>query len=174
MRCTFRNSSGTMLAVAFARNDHNGWCMHRASLCIWNMMKQNINVSKPDISVEVPCCLMCVEFHPDMPNIVAGGLFNGEIRVWDVSNSEEPLLMSSVIDDYFHREPIAKLAWVRNATEGRTKSYQVCPMSVLFIVSWLSTASVGSVGTSYMWSRRKERRSYLTILRLKIKMLRLL
>ena len=92
-------------------------------LCFWNIMKRNIGESgkavrsvahkhlppltfpshpfpdRQDLAIEVPCSLMCVAFHPELPTLIAGGLFNGEIRVWDIANAgsdaEEPMIMSS-------------------------------------------------------------------------------
>ncbi len=55
-------------------------------------------------------CLMCVSCHPEMPSVVAGGSFNGEVLVWD-TNRDEPLVASSRIDDYFHREAITQVSW---------------------------------------------------------------
>ena len=50
---------------------------------------------------------MCIEFHPERPTVIAGGLFNGEVRIWDTANAEEPQICCSPIDDFCHREPIA-------------------------------------------------------------------
>jgi WD40 repeat protein len=55
--------------------------------------------------------LMCVAFHPQNPSIVAAGSFNGEVFVWDTEPADYRFL-SSGIGDYFHREPVTKVAWV--------------------------------------------------------------
>lgn len=113
------NSNGTVIAAAYGSPNHEGWCQDRAGLCFWNIMRRNVGESgKADVVVEVPCSLMCISFHPEEPTIIVGGLFNGEIRVWDIANIEsdeaEPMIMSSTVDDYFHREPIAQVAWMRD------------------------------------------------------------
>lgn len=54
---------------------------------------------------------MCVACHPKNPAIVAAGSFNGEVLVWD-TEPEEYKFLSSGIGDYFHREPVTKVAWV--------------------------------------------------------------
>lgn len=54
---------------------------------------------------------MCVSFHPLNPSIVAAGSFNGEVFVWDTEPVEYKFF-SSGIGDYFHRDPVTKVAWV--------------------------------------------------------------
>lgn len=51
-------------------------------------------------------------FHPADPLILAGGTMNGEIIIWNV-DLEDPKLHISAIDEYYHREAITKLIWVR-------------------------------------------------------------
>ena len=53
-----------------------------------------------------------VAFHPTDPLILAGGTMNGEIIIWNV-DLEDPKLHISAIDEYYHREAITKLIWVR-------------------------------------------------------------
>lgn len=115
------NCTGSVLAVSYGRANHDGWCEHRGPmLAVWNVMKRRNLYTRADIEVEMASCLLCIEFHPELPTILAGGLFNGEIRVWDTdSPNDEPLLMSSTVDDYFHREPIAKVTWTRKLLNER-------------------------------------------------------
>ncbi|GLD92243.1 hypothetical protein PINS_up000776 [Pythium insidiosum] len=54
---------------------------------------------------------MCVAFHPKNPSLVAAGSFNGEVLVWDLEHDEYRFYASG-IGDYFHREPVTKVAWV--------------------------------------------------------------
>ena len=147
--------NGSVLAASYGRSDHVGWCNHSSStLAFWNIMRRQIDARRPDFTLDTECCCMCIAYHPERPTIIAGGMFNGEIRVWDTSLLEtaqagagaasaaeddntaasasstasgasgassslaadagNPLLMRSRIDDYFHREPIARLEWVRD------------------------------------------------------------
>ncbi|GMF13242.1 unnamed protein product [Phytophthora lilii] len=101
------NATGSVIAVAYGRFDHSGWCNYRSALCLWNSG------------------LMCVAFHPQNPSIVAAGSFNGEVFVWDT----EPVdyrFYSSGIGDYFHREPVTKVAWVYDI---QTADYNIASVS---------------------------------------------
>lgn len=35
---------------------------------------------------------MALKFHPTKPSILAGGSFNGEIFLWDISKEDETLI----------------------------------------------------------------------------------
>jgi len=63
--------------------------------------------------IEVSNCVTEVSFHPSEPTILAGGTMNGEIYLWDISKEEDPVMHTSAVDEYFHREAIRKLVWVR-------------------------------------------------------------
>ena len=51
-----------------------------------------------------------MEFHPERPSLLLTGLYNGEVRLWEISNTEEPQLACSPIDDYCHKEPVTRSA----------------------------------------------------------------
>lgn len=69
-------------------------------------------MKKPNTTIEVSNCLTCIEFHPNDPLILAGGTLNGEIYIWNIDN-EDPYICHSAIDEYYHREAITKLIWVK-------------------------------------------------------------
>ncbi|KAG6615377.1 WD-40 domain-containing protein [Phytophthora cinnamomi] len=119
------NATGSVIAVAYGRFDHSGWCNYRSALCLWNVFQSDLNPQKPSLVLETSSGLMCVAFHPQNPSIVAAGSFNGEIFVWDT----EPVdyrFYSSGIGDYFHREPVTKVAWVYDI---QTNDYNIASVS---------------------------------------------
>lgn len=52
-------------------------------------MRRQISSTKPDFVLEQDSCCMCVAYHPERPTWLAGGMFNGEVRVWDTSLIED-------------------------------------------------------------------------------------
>jgi WD40 repeat protein len=63
--------------------------------------------------IEVSNCVTEVAFHPSDPTMLAGGTMNGEIYLWNIANEEEPQIAVSSVDEFFHREAIKKLIWVK-------------------------------------------------------------
>lgn len=106
------NCNGSNLAVAYGKTNHNAWCEHISTVSIWGVFRREFDPKKPVTSIEVPCCLTCIEFHPTDPLILAGGTMNGEIYLWNI-DQEEPVICNSAIDEYYHRESITKLIWLR-------------------------------------------------------------
>lgn len=45
---------------------------------------RQLKKNSADVQIELPCCLMACAFHPDQPSVIAGGLYSGEVKVWDV------------------------------------------------------------------------------------------
>lgn len=70
---------------------------------------------------------MCVAYHPKNPSLVAAGSFNGEVFVWD-TEPEEYKFYSSGIGDYFHREPVTKVAWVYDVQAAEYNVSLVLPV----------------------------------------------
>ncbi|DBA05363.1 TPA: hypothetical protein N0F65_007525 [Lagenidium giganteum] len=119
------NATGSNIAVSYGRFDHSGWCNYRSALCIWNVFQSDFNPQKPSMVLETSSGLMCVSYHPKNPALVAAGSFNGEVFVWDME-PEEYRFYSSSIGDYFHREPVTKVAWVYDV---QSAEYNVASVS---------------------------------------------
>lgn len=121
------NSNGSTLAAAFGRMDHQDWCTHKGSLCTWNVDRGKVNTRKADSSIDISSCLMCASFHPTHPALLAGGTFNGEVMVWDLSKDDENLLATTGIGDDTHREPITQLVWLQDP--DKPKNYNIVSAS---------------------------------------------
>ena len=108
------NSTGSVLAVAYGRLDESGWCnITRAGCCLYHVFQRDFDAAKPQTFLETSSYLMSVCCHPEIPNLIVGGTFNGEVVVWDTSlEGEDRLIGTSAIDDYYHREPVVDVSWV--------------------------------------------------------------
>mmetsp|Transcript_3035 Transcript_3035/g.3379 ORF Transcript_3035/g.3379 Transcript_3035/m.3379 type:complete len:551 (-) Transcript_3035:210-1862(-) len=127
------NATGYVIAVSYGRYDISGWCNTQGALCTWNLGRKDINPNKPDVHVEVDNCLQCCAFHPTHPALVAGGTFNGELYVWDLSRDDLQRSKSRVTD-YTHREPITQIVWQFNLSEAskhsdKESAYQIITCS---------------------------------------------
>lgn len=122
------NSTGSVIAVSYGRFDHEHWCSHKSALCTWNIDRRAIDPNKPDITIDLSSCLMCIAFHPNLPSVVAGGSFNGEIQVWDTGREDETVIATSGMGSDSHREPVSKVLWTLDSSSKGTK-YQILSIS---------------------------------------------
>lgn len=114
--------NGAVLAVAYGKTDHVSWCEHNSILNVWSIFRRDFDAEKPNATVEISNnCLSTLQFHPENPMIIAGGSINGEIYIWSLhegDGKESQLVAKSEADEYFHREPIRKIAWHLQEQEG--------------------------------------------------------
>ena len=107
------NATGSTLCVSYGKNDIVGWCDFPGAVCTWNVFGKNFDQNNPDYVLDHNSCLMCVKCHPCHPAIVAGGSFNGELLIWDLSISESSQLIAiTPITEYGHKEPILNIEWL--------------------------------------------------------------
>jgi len=89
--------------------------------------------------IELSCCVTALAFHPEQPGLLAGGLYSGEVVVWDVNKvaegSSDATVARSAMDDAFHRDAVVAVRWVRDPATR----------------DWL-LASAGGEGKVHVWS----------------------
>ena len=114
--------TGQAMAACFGRHNITGWCEYPGILGVWRNLDRwpatGLGESMPDVSVETDVCLMCCEFHPQHPALLAGGTYSGEVYVWDLSREGDAQRFKSVITELSHREPIVQVAWHFSTTEA--------------------------------------------------------
>lgn len=54
---------------------------------------------------------MAIAFHPKIYGMLAGGTYNGDVVLWDISNDTQPILTRSITSHLSHVEPISSLIW---------------------------------------------------------------
>uniref|UniRef100_A0A8C9GN42 Cytoplasmic dynein 2 intermediate chain 2 n=2 Tax=Piliocolobus tephrosceles TaxID=591936 RepID=A0A8C9GN42_9PRIM len=106
------NSTGSVVACAYGRLDHGDWSTLKSFVCAWNLDRRGLSPRQPSAVVEVPSAVLCLAFHPTQPSHVAGGLYSGEVLVWDLSRPEDPLLWRTGLTDDTHTDPVSQVAWL--------------------------------------------------------------
>lgn len=143
------NNTGAMLACSFGRLDTLGWCDTSAPVCLWNVFRPQLNPGEPDLTIEIQGFVMCLAFHPTQPALLAGGTYNGELVLWNTAGAElDPLVASSSIDDYFHREAIQAVQWIPADLSGGPDAFLL--------------ATVSGDGKVLIWDARENDLSYPT------------
>jgi WD40 repeat protein len=140
------NSTGALLACSYGQ-DTTGWCEVTAPVCVWNLFRPQMVQSKPDTTISIQGFVMSLAFHPTKPSLLAGGTYNGELMIWDTASDDlDPLLASSSIDDYFHREAIQTVEWIQADLSGKHDAYLL--------------ATVSGDGKVLIWDARENDLSY--------------
>ncbi|XP_025865228.1 cytoplasmic dynein 2 intermediate chain 2 isoform X1 [Vulpes vulpes] len=106
------NTTGSVVACAYGRLDDGDWSTLKSFVCAWNLDRRGLNPQQPSAVVEVPSAVMCLAFHPTQPSHVAGGLYSGEVLVWDMSHPEDPLLWRTGLTDDTHTDPVYQVVWL--------------------------------------------------------------
>ncbi|XP_065387015.1 cytoplasmic dynein 2 intermediate chain 2 isoform X2 [Macaca fascicularis] len=127
------NSTGSVVACAYGRLDHGDWSTLKSFVCAWNLDRRGLSPRQPSAVVEVPSAVLCLAFHPTQPSHVAGGLYSGEVLVWDLSRPEDPLLWRTGLTDDTHTDPVSQ----RGKVGVECTTWARCPLSP----SWPCTPS---------------------------------
>lgn len=103
------SSTGSTLAVAFKEAEHSGLCTHKGLLCVWNYGQSDFDSTEPNFKTQTSSCLLALSFNPDMPSMVAGGTYYGDLLVWsDIQNTN---FATSKQSDFSHHEPLTGIVW---------------------------------------------------------------
>ncbi|NXS61591.1 WDR34 protein, partial [Brachypteracias leptosomus] len=111
------NATGSVLACSYGRLDSGDWSTEKSYVCTWNLDRRGLNPQRPDVVVDVPSSVMCLAFHPSQPSLVAGGLFSGELVVWDTSRRDDPVIWRTGMTDDTHTDPVYQVHWLPEAKD---------------------------------------------------------
>jgi WD40 repeat protein len=131
MTCTSLdwNYSGTIIASSYGSYNHENWCKHQGYINLWSLSQRNFDPNKPTYTLEVPSCIMAIKWHPKLPSYLLGGLFNGDIVIWNINNQmEDTLILKSIQSEYTHQEPVASLSWIPSSStdvSSRDNQYNI-------------------------------------------------
>ncbi|KAF2976047.1 hypothetical protein EK904_004996 [Melospiza melodia maxima] len=106
------NATGSVIACSYGRLDDGDWSTEKSYVCTWNLDRRGLNPQHPDLVVDVPSSVMCLAFHPSQPSLIAGGLFSGELVVWDTSRTEDPVIWRTGMTDDTHTDPVYQVHWL--------------------------------------------------------------
>eukprot|EP00048_Salpingoeca_helianthica_P011642 m.168165 g.168165 ORF g.168165 m.168165 type:complete len:498 (-) comp15259_c0_seq1:24-1517(-) len=146
------NSRGAVVGVGYGRHDHGDWCAHQGSICTWNITRMSLNRAKPDTAVELPTCILCLQWHPEHPALLVAGGYNGIVYVIDTSQpAGKELVAECSSDENVHTEPVVQVAWRTVVDRHGKRSYLI-----------VSASGDGSVN---MWTTRPGKRELVLVRR---------
>nr|XP_033816094.1 WD repeat-containing protein 34 isoform X2 [Geotrypetes seraphini] len=100
------NSTGSVVACSYGRFDGGDWSIEKSFVCTWNLNRRGLNPQYPDVVLDVPSSVMCLAFHPSQPSLLAGGLYSGEVLVWDTSRTDDALISRTGMTTDSHMDAV--------------------------------------------------------------------
>ncbi|XP_031784115.1 WD repeat-containing protein 34-like [Nasonia vitripennis] len=101
------STGGGTLAVAHSATHHDTWCNDLTKIEFYNLSKDNLLMSTPSKTLEASSCVTSLFYHPEEPSIIAAGLFNGDVLVWNLrdESSITPLQVCT------HGDLVSQVQW---------------------------------------------------------------
>lgn len=100
-------------------SEHTEWCNHSGYVRMYYFQEKDIDLRFFLLNELVASsCVTCMDVHPFIPYILAGGTFSGEVILWNTNKTENNTLAtsypySSIGND--HKEAVSQILWMRNA-----------------------------------------------------------
>ncbi|XP_069573424.1 cytoplasmic dynein 2 intermediate chain 2 [Brachyistius frenatus] len=110
--------TGSVLACAYGRISDGDWSTESSYVCTWNLNRRGLRPDRADLVIHVPTAVTSLCCHPTQPPLIAGGLYSGEVLVWDTSRTQDPVLAQTGMSADGHREPVYQVAWVPLQRKG--------------------------------------------------------
>ncbi|XP_073397219.1 cytoplasmic dynein 2 intermediate chain 2 isoform X1 [Dendrobates tinctorius] len=134
------NATGSVIACSYGRLGDGDWSTEKSYVCTWNLDRRGFNPTHPDVILDVPSSVMCLAFHPSRPSLIAGGLFNGEVLVWDTSRADDPLIGRTGLSIDSHMDAVYQVRWLPEVPQPQR----------------LQVLSVSSDGKILVWQMEKD------------------
>ncbi|XP_020781794.1 cytoplasmic dynein 2 intermediate chain 2 [Boleophthalmus pectinirostris] len=116
--CISWNCTGSVVSCGFGRIDDGDWSTEKSFVCTWNLNRKGLSPTHADMVIDVPTAVTALCCHPDQPALIAGGLYSGEVVVWDTSRTQDTVLAQTSILADSHREPVYKVSWMTLQKKG--------------------------------------------------------
>ncbi|XP_058474167.1 WD repeat-containing protein 34 [Solea solea] len=118
--------TGSVVACGYGRIDDGDWRTESSYVCTWNLDRRGLDAKQADVVIDVPTAVTALCCHPCQPALIAGGLYSGEVLVWDFSRSQDLVLAQTGMSVNSHREPVYQVAWVPLQKKGEFGLVSAC------------------------------------------------
>jgi len=110
---------------------------------VWDVTNPNT----PDFELQASSMLCCVNFNPKDPNVISGGLYNGQVAYWDTRKGRTPCDSSPI--ERSHRDPVHDMAWLQSKAGSECTS-----VSTDGYVHWWDTRRLAEPAESLLLTER--------------------
>ncbi|KAL6422889.1 hypothetical protein ACFW04_010427 [Cataglyphis niger] len=98
---------GGTLAVGLSHIYHEAWCDHLSTIQLYNLTIEDNLIDEPTKTLETNGCITTLCYHPTEPSILAAGLSNWDVLVWNLRNDDSiiPTLVCT------HSDCVSQVYW---------------------------------------------------------------
>ncbi|XP_067340527.1 WD repeat-containing protein 34 isoform X2 [Channa argus] len=118
--------TGSVVACAYGRIDDGCWSTERSYVCMWNLTRRGLNPKQADLVIDAPAAVTALCCHPNQPALLTGGLYSGDVVVWDTSRTQDPVVALTRMSADSHKEPVYQVAWVPLQKKGEFGVLSAC------------------------------------------------
>ncbi|XP_070164711.1 cytoplasmic dynein 2 intermediate chain 2 [Polyergus mexicanus] len=98
---------GGTLAVGLSHIYHEAWCDHLSTIQLYNLTIEDNLTDEPTKTLETNGCITTLCYHSTEPSILAAGLFNWDVLVWNLRN-DDSITPTHV---YTHNDCVSQVCW---------------------------------------------------------------
>lgn len=99
--------AGGTLVVSHSVVYHENWCDHLSKIQFYSLSREDKLSDISNKTLEVNSCVTTLSYHPVEPSILAAGLFNGDVLVWNLRNDDSV----TPIQLYTHGDTVSQIYW---------------------------------------------------------------
>ncbi|XP_035733830.1 WD repeat-containing protein 34-like [Vespa mandarinia] len=99
--------AGGTLVVSHSVVYHETWCDHLSKIQLYSLSREDKLSDISNKTLEVNSCVTVLSYHPVEPSILAAGLFNGDVLVWNLRNDDSV----TPIQVYSHGDTVSQIYW---------------------------------------------------------------
>lgn len=101
------STGGGTLAVSHIGSQHESWCEHLSSIQLYDYTKEDSFANTPKNTLETDACVTSLAFHPFEPSIIAVGLYNGDVLLWNLREGSSVTPVNVCV----HYDSVSQLSW---------------------------------------------------------------
>ncbi|KAH0948373.1 hypothetical protein HN011_010971 [Eciton burchellii] len=97
---------GGTLAVGHSYTYHESWCDHLSSIQLYSLTADDL-MDAPVKTLETSGCVTTLCYHPAEPSILAAGLSNWDVLIWNLRNDDFVM----PVHVYTHSDCVSQVCW---------------------------------------------------------------
>ncbi|XP_011872100.1 PREDICTED: WD repeat-containing protein 34-like [Vollenhovia emeryi] len=98
---------GGTLAVGLSHTYHEAWCDHLSAIQLYNLTTEDNVADAPTRTLETSGCVTTLCYHPTQPSILAAGLSNWDVLIWNLRNDDSVVPMHVCT----HGDCVSQVCW---------------------------------------------------------------